>query len=92
GRWLLGTIDDIKAEVRTENREPSGTVRIGASPSLGDVLYAPLAQTFVKQFPRVRLELNEGLTENLSERLLRGELDLAIVTTPPPNDHLDYEV
>ena len=26
GRWLFGTIDDIKAEVRTENREPSGTV------------------------------------------------------------------
>ncbi|TWB88902.1 LysR family nitrogen assimilation transcriptional regulator [Bradyrhizobium macuxiense] len=92
GRWLLGAIDDIKAEVRTENREPSGTVRIGAPPSLGDVIYAPLAQTFVKQFPRVRLELSEGLTENLSERLLRGELDLAIVTTPSPNDHLDYEM
>ncbi|MGY3533481.1 LysR family transcriptional regulator [Bradyrhizobium embrapense] len=91
GRWLLGTIDDIKAEVRTENREPSGTVRIGAPPSLGDILYPPLAQAFVKQFPRVRLELNEGLTENASERLLRGELDLAIVTTPSPNDHLDYE-
>lgn len=92
GRWLLGTIDDIKAEVRTENREPSGTVRIGAPPSLGDILYPPLAQTFVKQFPRVRLELSEGLTENASERLLRGELDLAIVTTPSPNDHLDYEL
>ncbi len=37
GRWLLGTIDDIKAEVRTENREPSGTVQIGAPPSLGDI-------------------------------------------------------
>src|SRR2546430_6565762 len=24
GRWLFGAIDDIKAEVRTENREPSG--------------------------------------------------------------------
>ena len=91
GRWLLGTIDDIKAEVRTENREPSGTVRIGAPPSLGDILYPPLAQAFVKQFPRVRLELSEGLTESASERLLRGELDLAIVTTPSPNDHLDYE-
>src|SRR5882724_978453 len=53
GRWLLGAIDDIKAEVLTENRDPSGTVRIGAPPSLGDILYAPLAQTFVKQFPRV---------------------------------------
>ena len=27
----------------------------------------------------------------MSDRLLRAELDLAIVTTPQPNDHLDYE-
>ena len=92
GRWLLGTIDDIKAEVRTENREPSGTVRLGAPSSLAEILYAPFAQLFVKRFPRVRLELSEGLTEGMSDRLLRGELDLAIVTTPQPNDHLDYEV
>jgi LysR family transcriptional regulator, nitrogen assimilation regulatory protein len=91
GRWLLGAIDDIKAEVRTENRDPSGTVRIGAPSSLGDILYAPLAQLFVRQFPRVRLELSEGLTETLTDRLLRGDLDLAIVTGPMPNDHLDYE-
>jgi len=91
GRWLLGAIDDIKAEVRTENRDPSGTVRLGAPSSLGDILYAPMAQIFVKHFPRVRLELSEGLTETVSERLLRGELDLAIVTAPLPNDHLDYE-
>src|SRR6195952_4397881 len=92
GRWLFGAIDDIKAEVRTENREPSGTVRLGAPSSLADILYAPLAQLFVKRFPRGRLGLSEGLTEGLSERLLRGELDLAIVTAPQPNDHLDYEV
>ena len=47
-RSRLGTIDDIKAEVRTENREPSGTVRLGAPSSLADILYAPLAQLFVK--------------------------------------------
>jgi LysR family transcriptional regulator, nitrogen assimilation regulatory protein len=92
GRWLFGAIDDIKAEVRTENREPSGTVRLGAPSSLADILYAPFAQLFMKQFPRVRLELSEGLTEGMSDRLLRGELDLAIVTAPQPNDHLDYEI
>ena len=91
GRWLLGTIDDIKAEVRTENREPSGTVRLGAPSSLADILYAPLAKLFVERFPRVRLELSEGLTEAMSDRLLRAELDVGIVTTPQPNDHLDYE-
>jgi LysR family nitrogen assimilation transcriptional regulator len=91
GRWLLGAIDDIKAEVRTENREPGGTVRLGAPSSLAEIFYAPLAQLFVKRFPRVQLELSEGLTEVMSDRLLRAELDLAIVTAPQPNDHLDYE-
>jgi LysR family nitrogen assimilation transcriptional regulator len=90
-RWLLGTVDDIKAEVRTENREPSGTVRLGAPPSLADILYAPLAKIFIARFPRVRLELSEGLTEAMSDRLLRAELDIAIVTVPEPNDHLNYE-
>jgi LysR family nitrogen assimilation transcriptional regulator len=91
GRWLLGTIDDIKAEVQTENRAPSGTVRLGAPSSLAEIFYAPLAQLFVKRFSRVGLELSEGLTEAMSDRLLRAELDLAIVTAPQPNDHLDYE-
>lgn len=91
GQWLLGAIDDIKAEVRTENRDPSGTVRLGAPSSLAEIFYAPLAQLFATRFPRVRLELSEGLTEVMSDRLLRAELDLAIVTSPQPNDHLDYE-
>ena len=91
GRWLLGAVDDIKEEARTENREPSGTVRLGAPSSLADNFYAPLAAHFMKNFPRVRLELSEGLTETMSDRVLRAELDLAIVTQPQPNDHLDYE-
>src|SRR6516164_3042377 len=91
GRWLLGAIDDIKAEVRTENREPSGTVRLGAPSSLADILYAPLAKIFVERFPRVRLEMSEGLTETLCDRLLRAELDIGIVTMPQPNDHLNFE-
>ena len=91
GRWLLGMVDDIKAEVRTENREPSGTVRLGAPSSLADIMYAPLAKIFVARFPRVRLEMSEGLTETLCDRLLRAELDIGIVTMPQPNDHLNFE-
>jgi LysR family transcriptional regulator, nitrogen assimilation regulatory protein len=91
GRWLLGVVDDIKAEVKTENREPSGIVRVGAPSSLADIFYAPLARLFKQRFPKVQLELNEGLTEPMCDRLVRAELDLAIVTTPLPTDHLDVE-
>ena len=92
GRWLLGMLEDIKVEVRTENREPTGIVRLGAPSSLGDLFYAPLARLFARRFPRVRLELSDGLTERLIDLLLRAELDMAVVTMPPPNDHLAYEV
>ncbi|MBV8190367.1 MAG: LysR family transcriptional regulator [Alphaproteobacteria bacterium] len=92
GRWLLGMLDDIKTEVRTESREPSGTVRLGAPSTLADNFYAPLARVFAERFPRVNLELSDGLTEEMSDRLLKGELDLAIVTAPQPNDHLAYEM
>ncbi|MBV9564789.1 MAG: hypothetical protein JOY90_30740, partial [Bradyrhizobium sp.] len=66
-------------------------VRLGAPSSLADIMYAPLAKKFRERFPRVRLEMSEGLTEALSDRLLRAELDIAVVTAPEPNDHLDYE-
>lgn len=92
GRWLLGAVEDIRTEVRTENREPGGTVRLGAPSTLADNFYAPLAQLIARRFPRVQLELSEGLTEEMTDRLLRAELDLAIVTAPQPNDHLDYEM
>jgi LysR family nitrogen assimilation transcriptional regulator len=91
GRWLLGLVEDIKVEVRTENREPGGTVRLAAPSSLGEVFYPELARLVVERFPRVNLELSEGLTELASDRLLRGQLDLAMVTAPQPNDHLDYQ-
>lgn len=90
-RRLLASLDDIKAEVRTENREPSGTVRLGAPSSLADIFYAPLARQFAARFPRVQFELSEGLTEEMTDRLLRGEIDIALVSAPQPNDHLDYE-
>src|SRR5260370_803671 len=90
-RWLWRTLDEIKAEIVTENRAPGGRVRLGAPSTLADNFYAPLACLFAERFPRVKLELSEGLTEEMTDRLLRGELDLAIVTAPRPNDHLDYQ-
>ena len=57
GRWLLTTVDDIKAEVRTENREPSGTVRLGAPSSLatGCGHYPPVSWRWGRPRPRADL-------------------------------------
>ncbi|HKU99985.1 MAG TPA: LysR family transcriptional regulator [Vineibacter sp.] len=89
-RYMLGELDNIRAEVSLENREPGGMVRLGAPSTLADILFAPLAQHFARRFPRVRVQFSEGLTEELCDRVLRGLLDLAIVTTPQRIEHLDF--
>ena len=91
GRWLLGAVDDIKAEVRTENREPSGTVRLGAPSSSADILYAPLAKLLVRRFPRVQMELSEGLTEVMSIACFAPKSTSPSSPPRKANDHLAYE-
>jgi len=91
-RYILNQMDNLRAEVSLENRETSGTVRIGAPSSLADILYEPLARHVADRFPRVRLQFATGLTEDIKRRLLHGALDLAIVTEPQPNPHLRYEL
>ena len=91
-RYILDQLDNIAAEVSRENREVSGSVRFGAASSLADILYEPIARHIVNHFPRIQLRLSTGLTEDLNGRLLRGALDIAVVTEPRPNDHLEYEL
>jgi len=51
GRWLLGVVDDIKAEVKTENREPSGIVRVGAPSSLADISKQCFCKPMIPNIP-----------------------------------------
>ena len=79
GRWLLGA--STTSRPRCEPRTASPAARCGSArhPAWPTSLYAPLARLFVERFPRVRLELSEGLTEEMSDRLLRAEIDIALV-------------
>jgi LysR family transcriptional regulator, nitrogen assimilation regulatory protein len=90
-RYLLDQFDSVIAEVSSENSEVSGTVRLGVPSSLADILYEPLARRITTHFPRIRLRLATGLTEDLNGRILKGALDVAIVTEPRPNKHLEYQ-
>lgn len=80
--FLLQQVEEARSEAQAENANPRGTVRLGSTPSVGELLYQPLATRFLLRFPRVRLQLIEAITPDPLTSLLNGALDLAIVTRP----------
>ncbi len=60
-----------------------GTVRIGTTDSISELLLEESFIAYHRRFPRVRLEIALDTTARLLERLRRGELDAACVITDP---------
>ncbi|MEK6312060.1 MAG: LysR substrate-binding domain-containing protein, partial [Curtobacterium sp.] len=91
GRVLQGRARSLLEQA---TRDLDETVRIGRGEGgrldVGFVVSAlPLGpiervQAFRERFPLVRVELTEGYTSHLVARILRGELDLAVVRDPDP--------
>ena len=60
-----------------------GRLRVGAFPTAVAALVPRALATFHTAHPEVNLSLVEGLTPTLLERLLTGDADVAVVSTPP---------
>ena len=66
------------------DQTPRGLLRLGAMESTAAVrLPAPLSD-YHQRYPEVTLELQSGNPQQLSARLLAGELEAALITEPVP--------
>ena len=89
-RFLLSETAGAIAEIADLNNEPSGLVQVAAPPSFGDILYPLLAANIVRRWPGVQLELLDALNDAALAGLRQGGLDLAVVSAPEPEPHIDY--
>ena len=76
---LLSDFGQLRDEVVARADEPHGPVRIGLPPSLRDLVNVPLVHACSTRFPRVRLEVYEGISLDLSQLVQDGRLDCALV-------------
>ncbi len=88
-RDLLQRTEALKS-LASRNAEPHGLLRIGLAHALAEGTLIEPIRTLTEKYPKVQLRLLSGLTGELFNRLLAGELDVAIVflpegkTAPPP--------
>jgi DNA-binding transcriptional LysR family regulator len=88
-RDLLQRTEALKS-LASRDAEPHGLLRIGLAHPLADGTLIEPIQALTEKYPKVRLLLLSERTSELFNRLLAGELDVAVVplpegrTAPPP--------
>ena len=75
----VGTLDQAAEEARTLAGQVTGDLRIGLMPTFTRAVLAPVLEDFVPRCPDVRLHIVEGYSGSLTEMVLDGQLDFAVV-------------
>jgi LysR family nitrogen assimilation transcriptional regulator len=91
-RFILAQVEDSRSEVLAHHGDLRGTVRLAAPSSLAQILYVPLVNHFLDRYPKVELQLSEGTTQSVLDRLENGTIDVGIVTRPAPNKHMEFDL
>jgi LysR family transcriptional regulator, regulator of the ytmI operon len=70
----------------------AGHIRIGAIEPIASVHLPSILAQFCREHPKVRLTLEVGVTQIISQRVATGAIDLAICSPPSANLGLTFEL
>jgi len=84
-REVLLSVDSIRATAKASEHPMSGDFHIGLIPTVGPFLLPILMPVLSSEFPDAKLYLYELQTEALIEKLLKGEIDAAILAKTDTN-------
>jgi LysR family hydrogen peroxide-inducible transcriptional activator len=81
-RELLAAATDLAEAARSATRPLSGSLRLGAIPTIAPYLLPGLLPALRRAHADLKLYLREDLTKRLLERLRAGRLDVALIALP----------
>jgi LysR family transcriptional regulator, hydrogen peroxide-inducible genes activator len=81
-RELLAGATDLAESARSAMAPLSGTLRLGAIPTIAPFLLPDVLPPLRRAYPALKLHLREDLTERLLDRLRAGNLDIALIALP----------
>ncbi|GAB5445380.1 LysR family transcriptional regulator [Gymnodinialimonas sp.] len=76
---VLRTLDEAKDEARTTGNEVTGKIRAGLIPAFTRAALAPTLERFTARYPGVEVEVIEGYSGALTDRVRSQTLDFALV-------------
>lgn len=84
GQDILQLVQQAREDLSEQRDEPTGAITLAVPPTQARLLTLPLIQAFQSSWPAARLAIMEGFSTTLTEWLLTGRCDLALVYNPEP--------
>lgn len=81
---------DARVAVHCASYEVVGSVIVALPQTVAVSIALPLIQTAARRLPYVTLQLNEELTGNMSDLLVRGRVDLAVFTDTLAREDVEF--
>lgn len=89
-RRMLQAETQLKESLSLLRGHAEGTLRLGLSVYRASELLPQVLADFLNAYPDVRLEIQEDDTAKLEQMLLRGDLDMALLTPQKQHASLEY--
>lgn len=91
-REILRLERDMKSRLADDSGSMSGSVIFAVSAQRAPFLMPQVLPEFYRKYPQVEVEIVEGRTKDLEEKLQKGSIDLGILVPPVSDSGLCCEV
>jgi LysR family hydrogen peroxide-inducible transcriptional activator len=81
-RKILSEKNLLQEIVQNKKGVLSGELRVGIIPTLAPYLLPLFVQSFTRKYPKVKLVINEMMTDLIVSRLREGRIDVGLLVTP----------
>ena len=90
-RQVLGDVEEIVSLAAAERDALIGTIRLGATTTLGPYLLPRVVAALHKKYPSLKLYIREGAAHDLEHQLRNGDHDAILTQLPVPGGGIVVE-
>lgn len=82
----INVIDDAKQVIEEYSDPKRGTVHIGFPSTLATYMLPTAISAFREQYPNVKFDLNQESYSDLTKKVIKGDVNIALIAPVPAND------
>ena len=90
-RRVMAEVAEAGRSVRDAHGKIAGPLCVGAIPTIAPFLLPEVLPGFIAKYPGVELELVEDVTDRLVDLLVKGKVDVAVMSSLPDNHVLHLQ-